>query len=244
MLAMADKHGEVQGSVPGLARIAGITVPACEKALKLFLSPDKDSRTKTLDGRRIQEIDGGWSLINHEKYRLMASREDGKAKAVQRVQRWRERQKSLRDVNGRLTQDVHIAEADSDSEEEKKESDSPPPAAGPPSHSAGTKGTRLPEGWGLTDELREFAIKHGLDPDTVAANFTDYWRSAPGAKGVKLDWAATFRVWCRRETERPGGPVRRQVNGAGGRRSRGPTALESALEGLARVGSRGPDKPR
>lgn len=31
------------------------------------------------------------------------------------------------------------------------------------------------------------------------AIFCDYWKSVPGKKGVKLDWFATWRNWCRKE---------------------------------------------
>lgn len=31
------------------------------------------------------------------------------------------------------------------------------------------------------------------DPDLVFAEFHDYWIGVSGAKGVKLDWFATFR---------------------------------------------------
>lgn len=38
-----------------------------------------------------------------------------------------------------------------------------------------------------------------------AAKFRDYWVAQPGQKGVKLDWPATWRNWCRRAAEpKPG----------------------------------------
>jgi hypothetical protein len=37
-------------------------------------------------------------------------------------------------------------------------------------------------------------------------SFRDYWRAVPGARGVKLDWEATFRVWARKDGERARGP--------------------------------------
>lgn len=69
MLVEASRDGVVEGSIPGLAHIAGVTIEECEAALATFLAPDKYSRTKTDDGRRIQEIDGGWLVLNHAKYR-------------------------------------------------------------------------------------------------------------------------------------------------------------------------------
>jgi hypothetical protein len=68
MLAMADAQGDVYGAVPGLARRANVTLPEVEAALAAFLTPDPYSRTKDDDGRRIEEIEGGWHLINHGKY--------------------------------------------------------------------------------------------------------------------------------------------------------------------------------
>jgi hypothetical protein len=93
MLAMADRHGEVQASVPGLAKFAGVTREQCEAALEAFLSPDPDSRTKEADGRRLEVIDGGWRLINHEKYSQQLSAEDRRERAAVRQQRFRESHK-------------------------------------------------------------------------------------------------------------------------------------------------------
>lgn len=122
ILAMADKNGEVQASLPGLARIAGATVEATEQAIGKFLSPDPYSRTKDEEGRRLEEIDGGWLLINHAKYRKMASKDDEKEKAAERKRRQREREKShapSRPVTPRhatVTQGRDIAEAEAEAD--------------------------------------------------------------------------------------------------------------------------------
>lgn len=76
MLAMADRQGRVWASIPGLANRARVPVDACREAIDKFLGPDPDSRTKDHDGRRIAEIDGGWVLLNHEKYRSLRSEEE------------------------------------------------------------------------------------------------------------------------------------------------------------------------
>lgn len=93
MLAIADKNGEVQGSIPGLARIAGVPVESCRTAINKFLSPDIDSRTKDDEGRRIEPIEGGWHLLNHAKYRNMASDADRAEKAAIRQAKHREKVK-------------------------------------------------------------------------------------------------------------------------------------------------------
>lgn len=73
MLAMSDKDGKVEGSIPGLAVRAGVSLEECEAALEKFKSPDKYSRTREHEGRRIKESEGGWLLLNHAKYRSMMS---------------------------------------------------------------------------------------------------------------------------------------------------------------------------
>jgi len=78
MLAESDANGCVWASVPGLARVANLTIDEVEAGLKCFLSPDPYSRTKDNDGRRIEEVDGGWRLLNHAKYRVKLSQEERK----------------------------------------------------------------------------------------------------------------------------------------------------------------------
>jgi hypothetical protein len=58
--------------------------------------------------------------------------------------------------------------------------------------------TRLPPDFGLTPERRAVAETEKADPDREFAQFTDHFRAAPGVKGRKNDWDATWRNWCRR----------------------------------------------
>lgn len=67
-----------------------------------------------------------------------------------------------------------------------------------------TRGTRLSDDWQPDVEDRAFAEQQGLDADTIAAEFRDYWIAKPGAAGVKLDWPATWRNWCRHAQQRRG----------------------------------------
>ncbi|NGY03448.1 hypothetical protein [Solimonas terrae] len=93
MLAMADRKGEVFASVPGLARRAGITLEECEIALKTFGQPDRYSRTPDHEGRRIENIDGGWRLLNYLKYREMRDEEAKREADAERQRRLREAQR-------------------------------------------------------------------------------------------------------------------------------------------------------
>lgn len=76
LLAMAGRTGVVEGSIPGLADMARVSIPECEAALEKLGAPDRYSRTKDHDGRRIQAVDGGWLILNHAKYRDKMSQDD------------------------------------------------------------------------------------------------------------------------------------------------------------------------
>jgi hypothetical protein len=78
LLALSNKEGIVQGSVPGLANVARVPVDKCREAIERLLSPDPDSRSGAEDGRRIETIQGGWRLINFEHYRRLHSEEERK----------------------------------------------------------------------------------------------------------------------------------------------------------------------
>lgn len=93
LMAMADRYGVVNSSVPGLADRARVSLDECLEALERFKSPDKWSRSKEFEGRRIEETDGGWILLNYGKYRALMSVEDIKEKARIRQAEFRERKK-------------------------------------------------------------------------------------------------------------------------------------------------------
>ncbi len=78
MLAIADAFGNVFAAIPGLASVANVTIEAAQKAVTNLLSPDEWSRTKDFEGRRIEEIDGGWHILNYGKYRKMMDEEERK----------------------------------------------------------------------------------------------------------------------------------------------------------------------
>jgi hypothetical protein len=76
LLSQADQNGCIYGSIPGMARFANLTVEEVEAALDTFYAPDPYSRTKDNEGRRVEEIDGGWHLLNHGKYKEIRSTEE------------------------------------------------------------------------------------------------------------------------------------------------------------------------
>ena len=196
LLAMADQHGEVQASVPGLANVARVSVEACEAAILTFMSPDHYSRTKSSEGRRIEEMDGGWHILNHEKYRELASDLDRKRKAADRQKRRRDRLKAGHVVTLPGVTDcdkshqIPQAEANTEAEAEadtKKERESARPRFLPPS----------------VDEVKAYAADAKLtnmDSEAFHDHYTANGWKQGGGKPIK-DWKAACRQWNRRQLD-------------------------------------------
>lgn len=66
------------------------------------------------------------------------------------------------------------------------------------------RGTPLSPTWNLPEPWAEWALQ--AQPTWTAAHvrfvaekFRDHWTALPGQRGVKADWLATWRNWCRNE---------------------------------------------
>lgn len=93
-LAEKDETGFVSGSRTGMARVSNVTQEEFDEAEKVLSSPDPDSRTLEFEGRRIEKIEGGWIVLNHEKYRLPEQE-----KAENRREYMKEYMRNKRSVN-------------------------------------------------------------------------------------------------------------------------------------------------
>jgi hypothetical protein len=90
ILALKDSEGCVYGTKEWLADQALVSDEWCAKALKIFKAPDKRSRTPDNEGRKIEDIKGGWRVLNHWMYRdgLEIQREKwARQKAAQRAKK-------------------------------------------------------------------------------------------------------------------------------------------------------------
>jgi hypothetical protein len=166
MLAIADAFGNVFAAIPGLASVANVSIEAAERAVSNLLAPDQYSRTKDFEGRRIEEIDGGWHILNYGKYRKMMDEEERreyKAKWAREKRRQSrtnvDRSRQTKTANG---QSGHIPSASS-------------------SQSACTK-----------EEAEAFCATLGLPRSDGEAMFL-HWQEKGWAK-IK-DWRATIRKW-------------------------------------------------
>lgn len=70
-----------------------------------------------------------------------------------------------------------------------------------------TKGSRIDLNWKPTAQQIEYAKSKGLNDREASregVKFFNYWRATSGARGVKLDWDATWQNWVLSTAERLG----------------------------------------
>jgi len=90
LLAKKDEDQFVAiASVRNLARLAGVTFKQAFDAVSVLESPDPDSSDPAHRGRRIERVDGGWVILNGDKYCKIASREDRRSQVRKAVQKHR-----------------------------------------------------------------------------------------------------------------------------------------------------------
>jgi polygalacturonase len=93
MLALKDRKHFVSASVPGLARQANVSLADCEKAIRKLEGPDPHSRSKEYGGRRIKAVEGGWMILNGEKYRNRMNEDERREYNRQKQAEYRARNK-------------------------------------------------------------------------------------------------------------------------------------------------------
>jgi len=122
MLAMADKFGDVSASLPGLAAIANLTILECQTALEKLIAPDPFSRSQEYEGRRIEAVEGGWHILNYNKYRERRDPDKRREQNRQAQQRFRNKQrkpKVSQDNTESATVSPKSAHQDKDKEQDK-----------------------------------------------------------------------------------------------------------------------------
>ena len=91
MLAKADQNGFVEASIPGLARVANLTVEETETGLQCLQSPDVYSKNPDNEGRRVLPVPGGFVLLNYEDYRARRSTEERREYMREYMQNYRKK---------------------------------------------------------------------------------------------------------------------------------------------------------
>ena len=119
LMAMADQNGVAEGSIPGLATFARVSLEDCERALRELEAPDPYSRTKEFEGRRIETVEGGWKLVNHRKYREKMNADDRREYLRRKQAERRSKRKSVnKSVNSRQQMSTLSTHAEAEAEAE------------------------------------------------------------------------------------------------------------------------------
>lgn len=198
LLALCDRDGIVYGSKPGLERIAMINPDEADDAWVVLMSPDEDSSDKMRapenQGRRIEEVPGGFRLLNFEYYRGLRNDDDRREQNRQAQARFKAKSVSVSHSKPDSAKQIHgnpISEAEADTESETKSGS----ASAPVPRSKFEKPT--------IEAMRLYAAKLGL-PESEASRCFDHYESNGWLVGGKpmRNWQAAMRNWKRNWEER------------------------------------------
>lgn len=168
---------------------------------KLPNDPSKLSRIARVSARRWHMV---WAEIGHFFYvdgdSIRNNRLDREHQKACSISEKRSasgaaggRAKALKDNKAGLANATDLPQHSqkSDTREEKEE----------PNGSSKKRGSRLTAEWVLPKAWGEWSMAEGFSEVCTrreADKFRDYWAGVAGAKGVKLDWQATWRNWVRK----------------------------------------------
>ena len=111
LIAAMDQNGYAAfACAENLASRARVSVDETKAAIAAFEGPDPYAPEQEFEGRRIERVDGGWFVLNAEKYRNLVTRAVANEQAKLRMQRYRER-KAIQSVTQPLrsvTPSYHI----------------------------------------------------------------------------------------------------------------------------------------
>lgn len=104
LLAHADMDGNADIHPRKIAMDCGLTEPEVRDALLVLEGPDPESRSKELDGARLERIDEhrpwGWNIVNYLHYRTLQDADTIRAQTNARVKKHRESKKSVTVTDG------------------------------------------------------------------------------------------------------------------------------------------------
>ncbi len=194
LLAMSNARGKVEGSVPGLATFARVPLEQCRAALANLKSPDADSRSKEHEGRRIMDIDGGWLIINYEKYRNQLNQEERREYLRVKQAEYRGKKAAFTNVNNVSDKSTELTQAEAEAEAEattKAGSTTPLPPSRKTVSAPSALDVAFQEFWNVypkkVGKVSAFKAWQKIKPDTATR---DRVRSA-------LDWQILSEQWQR-----------------------------------------------
>ena len=197
MLARMGPDYVVRASVGGLAHLARVSREDCEKALEKLASPDPDSRSPEEEGRRIKKVDGGFFMINGEKFRQRRGDEEKKAYMREYMRQYRKNKASN-------VKNVNICKPESIQEEEEEEAEENISLKRERGSASQTDFAEIPT---LEEVIAEAEVR-GI-PDEHARSFWEYNESKQlwvNQYGKMIKWKMALKSWSeRRRTMQPNG---------------------------------------
>jgi len=188
MLALADRHGEVDASPAKIAGCLGCELDFVLKGIEQLEAPDPYSRTPLEDGKRLIPLKDdagnnrifGWKIVNYEKYRSIRNEEERRA-----YKREWDRKNRSRDSNptnsdrARPETTYTEAEAEADTKDQNKGRFAPP----------------------SVEQVKKYTTEKQLNVNPNS--FVDFYESKGWmvGKNKMKDWKAAARNWGKRQTE-------------------------------------------
>lgn len=140
----------------------------------------------------LTQTDGNFCFPNFDRH----NGETAKTRASTQKRMQKHRSSTQQDSNDDSLQGTEIVLP-----EKRREEKSNPIVGESPKRTPPNRGTRFDPA--AFDSMKVFEVcksmRPELDPQATFDSFRDYWISTPGAKGVKLDWMATWRNWVRNQ---------------------------------------------
>jgi len=196
IMMMYDRAGPLTEDEGRLARACGLPTVGFSRALNALV-----------DQGKIQRIEGGLfnARVGREIENVMAKSQIARANVEAR---WAKKPMKSKEFAYGGNTDVMLTNNHKPVASSLRSDDAP----------KRKRGSRIADNWKPdTEAAREIGLTES-EVRQEARKFVDYWIAAPN--GVKLDWDATWRNWCRRVVETRG-------------RSRGPPS--NGLTGFAAV---------
>lgn len=188
MIILCDKQGVIDMTAESIARRTTIPLEVIQLGLDALEQPDAQSRTPTLEGRRIVRLSDerawGWQIVNYAHYRAMRSHEERK-EYMRNYQRDR-RAGVNKDVNKDVNKLTDGQQSNLSSKQNAVSRKEEKPAAAPR-----TRKTPLPKDFPISPAVREWASKHG---HIQLEKHHAWFMITCAAKGYQyVDWDAAFK---------------------------------------------------
>jgi len=155
MIVLADADGVVDITPDRLAARTGIPEAILKEGIEALEAPDEYSRTRSMDGRRIERLDAhrpwGWRIVNYAKYRNLASKEEKRARDRQRIAEKRRLSQGVatcRKVSRDVASVANVAHTDTDRDEDRDIPPKPPKGGFDPRKADLPFGDGFAEVWG------------------------------------------------------------------------------------------------